>query len=62
VCVVGGSELTTNELSGEQSVTLKVDLEGGAGPVAWQHAQILRASTDSEDITLDFKVRLKSRD
>lgn len=52
------TEIDTDKFRGSKSLTIEVELSGGRGGVAWQHAQLFRQAADSEEfpfvITLYF--------
>lgn len=50
---------STGLFKGSKSVILNVELSGGEGDVAWQHAQILRQELDSSEDTLEVLVSLR---
>ncbi|KAK3932966.1 Peptide-N(4)-(N-acetyl-beta-glucosaminyl)asparagine amidase [Frankliniella fusca] len=50
---------STTALSGASSIKLTIDLSGGNGNVAWQHAQLFRTEVGSSDVGLDFLIKLK---
>lgn len=43
------TEIETDTFRGSKVLTVQVELSGGKGSVAWQHAQLFRQSTDSEE-------------
>ncbi|XP_034247208.1 peptide-N(4)-(N-acetyl-beta-glucosaminyl)asparagine amidase [Thrips palmi] len=52
--------ITTTALAGASIIKVNVDLCGGVGNVAWQHAQLFRAELGSNQVGLDLIVTLKS--
>lgn len=59
----GSARLETAALAGSRKLHLNVNLCGGEGSVAWQHAQIFRCSeTDEDFLGLDMKVTLQSKE
>lgn len=59
----GNDDFTTHELKGETNITLKAELTGGEGDVAWQHAQLFRKPIDctSESYPLSITITLKNK-
>ena len=61
VSVAPGSVQTVEALSGCSSVCLTVELAGGEGSVAWQHAQLFRQALDeTEQFPFHLQVFFKS--
>lgn len=52
--------ITTDALAGASLVKVNVDLCGGVGNVAWQHAQLFRAELGSTQVGLELVITLKS--
>lgn len=52
--------ITTDALAGANLIKVHVDLCGGVGNVAWQHAQLFRAELGSTQVGLDLIITLKS--
>lgn len=52
------SEIDTDKFRGTKLLTIEVELSGGKGDVAWQHAQLFRQAADSTEfpfvVTLHF--------
>lgn len=44
--IANETRLSSNELSGSTSLTIKAVLKGGQGACGWQHAQLFRQSTN----------------
>ncbi|XP_075215729.1 N-glycanase Pngl isoform X2 [Lycorma delicatula] len=63
VTVDGGEGFRTDALRGETVITLKAELNGGEGDVAWQHAQLFRKSIESvgEPYPFVFIITLHNR-
>uniref|UniRef100_A0A0K2T0P7 Peptide-N(4)-(N-acetyl-beta-glucosaminyl)asparagine amidase n=2 Tax=Lepeophtheirus salmonis TaxID=72036 RepID=A0A0K2T0P7_LEPSM len=63
VCLIPSSSTTLNSeaLAGAKKVSLTASLSGGKGDVAWQHAQLFRASTKfSEGLALKLKILMQN--
>lgn len=56
--IADGEGFETEALKGETVITLKAELEGGDGDVAWQHAQLFRKSIDSSGEPYPFVVNI----
>lgn len=55
---VGVDGFETNDLSGETEITLKAELSGGEGDVAWQHAQLFRKPTNAPSEPYPFNITI----
>lgn len=50
---------STRELCGSRVLTISASLSGGKGDVSWQHAQLFRQSSDSEDFPFSLRIKFK---
>ncbi|XP_064455924.1 peptide-N(4)-(N-acetyl-beta-glucosaminyl)asparagine amidase-like [Ornithodoros turicata] len=57
----GDGPQIVSSLKGARILILKAELEGGKGPVAWQHAQLFREALDSDVPSLEIKVTLSEQ-
>ncbi|KAJ3659594.1 hypothetical protein Zmor_011277 [Zophobas morio] len=53
------TNLSTQQLSGKRHFTLQATLHGGKGDVAWQHAQLFRQASDSNEYPFIVSITFK---
>ncbi|KAK4884186.1 hypothetical protein RN001_000457 [Aquatica leii] len=47
----------TSTLAGSKSITIMAHLSGGKGDVAWQHSQLFRQATSTEELVYELVIR-----
>lgn len=50
------------EFQGEEWLTISVELSGGKGDVAWQHAQLFRQALNDKDFPFVVNFTFKTND
>lgn len=51
--------ISTSDLCGASLIKLTVELSGGNGDAAWQHAQLFRTDLASDNVSLDFQIKMR---